>query len=148
MSIRREFLPERHRRRIAYGRRRRRRFQARGLRSDGVPYMLHREYALENEEMHSCLVELLNSLVRYPHEQGMAKIDGAIACPNCGRWVITHADPCEWSRGLHPVWRRRRRQGNRPAWSVTDYWGGVAECCNLLLAFQPDGSAEAYSLNI
>lgn len=107
----------------------------------------HPEPSTDREiEIYNYCVEHLNKLVRYPREQGMATIDGAIACPKCGRGVICFADPHEWHIRPHPVWRRRRRQGARLSWRVTCYWGGTGQCCGLLLAFQPDGRAEAYQL--
>jgi hypothetical protein len=100
----------------------------------------------EEAERFNRVILWLNQRVRLRSDpkrrEGYGVIDGAIECPKCHSMVNTVADPCEWERNAKIPWRRGRELTH----CVTDYWGGAAECCGLLLAFQPDGRAEAYKL--
>lgn len=84
---------------------------------------------------------VFNALLSSPRD-GLTMVDGIIDCPRCGRSVECMAAPCEWTHmndQTTPAWCRG-------LYEVTDYWGGIGECCGLLLVFQPDGRAECYEL--
>lgn len=96
-------------------------------------------------ERYNRLVKALNRRVNYHREDGHPIVYGTIECPKCHQDVVCFADPCEWQLVRTPE-KARWRRGERYRWTVTDYWGGIGECCGLMLAFQPDGHAEAYQL--
>lgn len=123
--------------------RRRRRSRAVAFRILATPVTTDLQVERYNKAAHwlNRRVAKLNSLsdvdhpnVRYPRG-GHPVIDGQIECPKCHQPVLTYSDPQEWQRN------------DAGGWQVTGYWGGTAQCCNVLLAFQPDGRAEAYDIS-
>lgn len=96
----------------------------------------------ETAEKHNRWAKAFNFLVNSPEHKGASICEGYAECPECGAEVWLMADPCEWQQRLQPRWRRKRRNG--PAYKVTDYWGGIGECCKGFIAAQPDGECHFY----